>query len=111
PSSLVMGKHNDRIIAERNRWLKKFAGEKVFTQKQIEDALAEPLTAYRHEIPRYIPHLAYRLRAQRGNSHHLKSTVDLNMQLKTEKIVSDYIRAQKLRNIRNAAVVIIENKT
>ena len=44
PSSLVMGKNNDRILVERNRWLRRFAKEKVFTYKEIEDALHEPLT-------------------------------------------------------------------
>ena len=39
PSSLLIGKSNDRIIAERNRWLQEFAKEKVFTAKEIEDAL------------------------------------------------------------------------
>jgi penicillin-binding protein 1C len=30
PSSLVIGKNNNLIVQERNRWLKKFAKEKVF---------------------------------------------------------------------------------
>ena len=33
PSSLVMGKNNDLIVAERNKWLQKFADEKIFTEK------------------------------------------------------------------------------
>lgn len=109
PSSLVIGKNNDRIIFERNKWLQKFAAEKVFTKKEIEDALAEPLTAARNNVPHYIPHLAYKLKKQ--GSHLIKTTIDLNSQLKTEKIVADYIRAQRLRHIKNAAVVIIDNKT
>ncbi len=109
PSSLVIGKNNDRIIAERNRWLRKFAKEKVFTAKEIEDALAEPLNATRGTVPHFAPHLSYKLR-QRG-THFLSSTINLNTQLKTEKLVEDYIRAQRLRNIKNAAVVIIDNST
>lgn len=109
PSSLVIGKNNDRIVTARNRWLQKFADNKVFTKKEIEDALAEPLTATRGAVPHYIPHLSYRLRKQ--GSHLIKTTIHLNTQLKTEKIVEDYIRAQRLRNIKNAAVVIIDNKT
>jgi len=109
PSSLVMGKNNDLIITERNRWLKKFAHDKIFTQKEIEDALAEPLTAVRGAIPRYAPHLSYKLR-KTGN-HFIKTHIDLNTQLKTEKLVEDYIRGQRLRNINNAAVIIIDNKT
>lgn len=112
PSSLVIGKNNDRIVAERNRWLKKFAADHVFTEKEIEDALAEPLTAERGTVPHYIPHLAYKLKKQAAAADHLiKTTIDLNTQLKTEKLVEDYTRTQRLRNIKNAAVIIIDNKT
>lgn len=109
PSSLIIGKHNERIIEERNRWLRKFAEDNVFTDKEIEDALAEPLTAVRGTVPHYTPHLFYKLsRQQKGL---IQSHIDLNTQLKTEKIVADYIRSQRLKNIRNAAVIIIDNKT
>ena len=113
PSSLVIGKNNDRIIAERNRWLQKFADDKIFTKKEIEDALAEPLIAARGIVPHYIPHLSYRLRKQGASTtlNVIKTNINLNTQLKTEKIVEDYIRAQRLRNIKNAAVVIIDNRT
>jgi len=109
PSSLVVGRNNEEIIKERNRWLQFFADEKVFTKKEIEDALSEPLTASRGTVPHYIQHLAYKLKKQGG--HLISTSIDLNTQLKTEKIVEDYVRTQRLRNIRNAAVVIIDNKT
>lgn len=109
PSSLVVGKNNDLIMKERNKWLQKFADEKVFTKKEIEDALAEPLTATRTLVPHYIPHLSYKLKKQ--GSLLVETSIDLNTQLKTEKLVEDYTRAQRLKNIKNAAVVIIDNKT
>lgn len=109
PSSLVVGKHNDRIIKERNGWLKKFADNKVFTGKEIEDALAEPMNATRGTVPHFVPHLSYKLKKQGGDI--LNTNIDLNTQLKTEKLVEDYIRTQRLKNIKNAAVVIIDNKT
>ncbi|MEO5947235.1 MAG: penicillin-binding protein 1C [Chitinophagaceae bacterium] len=109
PGLLVIGRNNDLIIKERNRWLQRFANEKIFTQKEIEDALAEPLDASRLSVPHYIPHLSYKLKKQGGSI--IKTTIDLNTQLKTEKLVADYIRIQKLKNIKNAAVVIIDNKT
>jgi len=109
PSSLVMGKNNNLIVAERNRWLKKFANDKVFTEKEIEDALAEPLTATRTTVPHYAKHLSNKL--YKKGDYYYKTHLDLNTQLKTEKIVEDYIRAQRLRNINNASVVIIDNNT
>jgi penicillin-binding protein 1C len=109
PSSLVMGKTNNLIIKERNRWLKKFADDKVFTEKEIEDAVAEPLTATRGVVPHFIPHLSYKLKQQGGEI--IRTTIDLNTQIKTEKLVEDYSRTMKLRNIKNAAVLIIDNKS
>ena len=68
-----------------------------------------PMDATRRSVPHYITHLAYKLKKQGGNI--IKTNIDLNTQLKTEKLVEDYIRIQKLKNIKNAAVVIIDNKT
>jgi len=110
PSSLVIGKSNDLIIHERNQWLKKFAREKVFTEKEIEDALAEPLTAQRRTVPHFIPHLSYKLK-QQSSATTICTNINMNMQLKTEKLVEDYVRSLRLRNIKNAAVVVIDNKT
>jgi penicillin-binding protein 1C len=109
PGALVIGKNNDLIIKERNAWLQRFAGRKVFTPKEIEDALAEPLNARRGAVPHYIPHLSYKLKKAGGDI--IKTNVDLNTQLKTEKLVEDYVRTQRLKNIKNAAVVIMDNKT
>ncbi len=109
PGVMIPGRNNDFIVKERNRWLEKFAGRKVFTKKEIEDALAEPMNATRGSVPHYIPHLSYKLKKQGGDI--IKTNINLNTQLKTEKLVEDYVRTQRLKNIKNAAVVIIDNKT
>ncbi|MFM2138502.1 MAG: hypothetical protein RJA57_809 [Bacteroidota bacterium] len=109
PGVMVPGRHNDFIIKERNRWLQRFAERGVFTQKEIADARAEPLLARRHTVPRYIPHLSYHMRrtgAARVNTH-----IDMNTQRKIENLVADYTRSQRLKNIRNAAVIVIDNRT
>ncbi|MCZ2460248.1 MAG: penicillin-binding protein 1C [Chitinophagales bacterium] len=110
PSTMVIGKNNERIIEERNRWLKKFAEDKVFSEKEIEDALREPLAATRGIVPHYIPHLAYKLKSSKSNAI-IKTNIDLNTQLKTEKLVEDYVRGLKLRHIKNAAVIILDNRS
>lgn len=110
PSSLVMGKNNDRIVEERNKWLHRWAREKVFTEKEIADALAEPLTATRGTVPHFIPHLAWKLK-KRGGAEVFHTTIELNTQRKIEKLVKDYSRTLNLKNIHNAAVVVIDNST
>jgi penicillin-binding protein 1C len=109
PSTLVMGKNNDRIVEERNKWLRRWAREKVFSAKEIEDALAEPLTATRGSVPGYIPQLALKLKRQGGDIIH--TTIDMNTQLKIEKLVKDYSRTLALKNIHNAAVIVLDNQT
>ena len=109
PSTLVIGRNNDLIIKERNRWLQKFAAEKIFTQKEIKDALDEPLLAVRGSVPVYIPHLSYKLKKQ--GAAIIKTHIEINTQLKIEKLVADYSRSLILKNIRNAAVMVIDNRT
>ncbi|HLK31156.1 MAG TPA: penicillin-binding protein 1C [Puia sp.] len=109
PSSLVIGKNNEQIIIERNKWLKKFAADKVFTEKEIEDALNEPLTASRGTVPSFVPQLSYKLKKQGGAI--IKTNIQLNTQLKIENLVRDYSRSLTLKNIRNAAVIVIDNNT
>lgn len=110
PSSLVIGKNNDRIVEERNKWLRRWAKEKVFTEKEIADALAEPLTATRGSVPHLIPHLSWKLKKQ-GPAEVYRTTIEMNTQLKIEKLVKDYSRSLGLNNIRNAAVIVLDNST
>ena len=99
PLSLVIGKTNDRIIIARNHWLRKFEAQKLFTAKEIEDALLEPLTATRHSPPDFIPQLSIKLKKSGGD--HIVTHIDMNKQFKLEKLVADYIQASRLKNIQN----------
>src|SRR5450755_1905586 len=109
PSSLVIGKSNEKIITARNYWLKKFESRKLFTAKEIEDALREPLTATRAAAPDFIPQLSLKLKKSgRGN---ITTHIDMNKQFKLEKLVSDYNQTSRLKNIQNAAIVVINNET
>ena len=110
PSSLVIGKNNEAIVKERNIWLHRFATEGVFTSKEIEDAIAEPLTAQRTVVPHFLPHLSYKLKTQISQPS-IHTTIVLNTQLKIEKLTEDYIRSLRLSNIKNAAVIVIDNKS
>ena len=108
PSSLVIGKQNEDIVKERNRWLTVFASEQLYTPKEIEDALNEPLTAVRGEVPRRVHHLAYKLKNE-GDIVH--THINMQKQWQIEKLVQDYVRSTSYRNIHNAAVVVIDNNS
>ena len=104
PSSLVIGRTNQQIVEQRNKWLRVFAREGIFTNKEIEDAMNEPLNATRGHVPDYIPHLANKLRNQ-GEIVH--THINMNKQSNIEKLVGDYARATAFKNIRNARVMLI----
>lgn len=107
PNSLVMGKHNERITEERNRWLLQFERDNLFSKAEIKDALDEPLNAVRHEAPKLIPHLSQKLKT--SGSAIIKTHIDLNMQMKLEQLVSTYIQTLLAYQVRNAAAIVIDN--
>ena len=109
PSSLVIGRTNERIITARNKWLNKFRKQKLFTGKEIEDALREPLTATRREAPGLLSQLSLKLK--KSGEQNIVTHINLNTQFKLEKLVADYVQASRLKNIQNAAVLVINNQT
>ena len=111
PNSLVMGKDNARIVTERNKWLQRFSKAKLFPQQTINDALREPLNAYRHPAPDDIPQLSWRLRNTFPSLLDIQSTVSAKEQQKAEQIVSNYVAALKLQNVYNASVLVVDNRT
>jgi penicillin-binding protein 1C len=109
PSTWVIGKANSQIVVARNNWLRKFEKQNLFTAKEIEDALLEPLTAVRRKAPDLLPQLSVKLKE--SGSPEIRTFIDLNKQLKLEKLVADYVQSSRLKKIQNAAVVVIDNKT
>ena len=111
PTSLQLGTKNPLIIQERNKWLERFRQAKAFDNQSINDALKESLNASRHEAPRKIPHLAFRLKKQFSDQPIIQTNIKQPVQEKTEQIVSNYMNRIKAMNIQNAAVLIINNET
>lgn len=111
PNSLVMGKDNDAIVQERNKWLQRFREVRLFPENAIKDALQEPLNAYRHDAPAAIPQLAWRLHKAFSGKPEIRTSINMNMQRKAENIVTNYVGSLRDKNVYNAAVLIVDNKT
>jgi penicillin-binding protein 1C len=111
PSSLRIGQRNAQIVVFRNKWLRYFRAQKAFPEKIIADALAEPLAAARVEAPRVAPHLAYRLFRRYKNQPIIKSTLSRHLQEKAEQLTYNYMQQLRHKNIQNASVIIINNRT
>ena len=111
PRVLVLGKNNDRILAERNRWLRQFQQQHLFPNQDIEDALNEPLDAQRHAAPTLAPHLARRLVTQFPNQPIIHSTLRRSHQAKAEDLTRNYVRRLRELGITQAAVLVVNNRT
>lgn len=111
PNSLVLGKDNHAIVKQRNKWLHRFKDDNLFPERQVEDALGEPLNAYRHDAPKGVPQLSLRLRRMYPSADEIYSTINPTIQQKAEDLAANYNRALKLNNIHNLSVLIVDNHT
>lgn len=111
PSSLRLGRHNPAVIEARNQWLNRFREAGLFDPDRIDDALREPLTARRHAAPQRAPHLALRVKATHPGVPLLKTTLQPGTQTTAERLVQRYVRQLQSLNIRNAAVLVLDNRT
>lgn len=111
PNSLRIGRNNTYIEEERNKWLKRFETDDIFPKEAIEDAMSEPLQAKRNILSKYIPHLALRLKNKYSNQPIIQTAINLNTQLMTASIVKNYSNPLKAINIKNAAVLVVDNET
>jgi penicillin-binding protein 1C len=111
PSSLRPGKNNNAIVSFRNKWLYKMKQDKIFPDKEIDDALMEPLAARRTDLPKMAPHLANRLHALKSDAPVVRTTIDRRKQQQVNAITYNYSRRLKNLGIDNAAVLVVNNKT
>lgn len=111
PNNLRLDKTNSNIKLKRNFWINKFLKLKVFNKADLEDALNEPITQKRFSIKNLAPHFCNYLKNDKKNQDdQVYSTLNLDLQKKTEDILFNYINRIRSKNISNGAVLIVNNK-
>ncbi|WP_448517838.1 penicillin-binding protein 1C [Rhodoflexus sp.] len=112
PNSLAIGKQNDKLLEERNRWLRIFGDDEIFDREAIEDALREPLEATREQLPALAPHLGLRIhRTAALADANITTTINADMQRKAAEITATYSKSMAKIGVHNAAVLIVDNRT
>ncbi len=111
PSSLRLGVRNGLVVQERNRWLNRFRTKHLFSETTLNDALNEPLTAYRRDAPQLAPHLSRRLRAANPDSPIIRSSLHPTAQATAERLVQQYANRMQAYNIHNSAVLVVDNQS
>lgn len=110
PGLMNVEKNRGKLIEKRNFLLKKLYEKNFINERQYRISLKEPVPDRRYSFPVLAPHLARRLVNENKDKKIIKSTIDSEIQKKTEKAVKDYSEFLKLSGINNTAVLIINNK-
>lgn len=111
PNHFKPGVNNEAILKQRNLWLKKLFGQKVFTLNEFANALQEPLALSRSEAPRKTPHLARYLAGNQPTQVVIKTYINPNIQDFVENTLRSDVNMYRGMGVGNAAVVIIDNKS
>lgn len=110
PGLMNVEKNREKLIEKRNFLLKKLYEKNFINERQYRISLKEPVPDKRYSFPALAPHLVRRLVNENKDKKIIKSTIDSEIQKKTEKAVKDYSEFLKLSGINNTAVLIINNK-
>lgn len=111
PNYLRIASGNNRIIAERNKWIRQLTDSKIFTPEESADALIEPLQFERYDAPRRIPHFARYLSKKSSYANRIQTFINPELQANVENIVSTEINRYRNLGITNCAVIVINNTT
>ncbi len=74
-------------------------------------SIAEPIAKQRLSFPTRVPHLAWYLRSKYPQKTEFHTTLDLNIQIRAENIMQQYVSGLHERGIHNAAVVVLDTQT
>ena len=110
PSLIYPGKNQEKLIAKRNRLLKKLFDAKIIDQITYELSLQENLPNKPFDVPQIAPHLVEKV-AKVHTSKKIKTTIQLNLQERTNEIVNQYYSDYKQNHVYNISVLIVDVKT
>ena len=111
PNTLKPGESNELLEMERDKWLNRYLKADLFPEQDILDAMKEPLKAFRHMLPDNAHHICRRLFDSEKGKYTIYTTIRLESQLKIEALVKEHVNRWYFRNVKNAAVLVIDNKT
>jgi penicillin-binding protein 1C len=111
PNQTRPDRHPDIAKKRRDALLGKMHDAGLIDNATYQRSIAEPVPSRRLAFPGRIPHLAWYLMARHPKQHVFHTTVDLNIQLRAEHIVRQYIDGLHQCGIHNASVVVLDSKT
>ncbi|MDR3339799.1 MAG: penicillin-binding protein 1C [Candidatus Symbiothrix sp.] len=110
PAMLHLSKNRKSLLEKRNRLLKKLQDKGIFDETTFDLAVSEDLPGEPMPLPQIAPHLSdYFYETNRGKQ--TVSTLDRDIQLRTEAVLERWNREFLQGDIRNIAAIVIEVET
>ena len=110
PSSVHLSKNRDRLLAKRNRLLKRLYEKGALTTDEYELAVDEPLIGEPYAMPQIAPHLVEWLNKTRhGRSTH--TDIDYHLQKRIETLLTQWRDELSLSGVNDLAAIITEVST
>lgn len=111
PNSLRPDRHPEMAKLKRDTLLHKMAASGLIDRSTLMHAIDEPIPNQRLSFPAKIPHLAWYLKSQHPHKTDFYTSLDSNVQLRTEQMVRQYVGSLKDQGIQNASAVVIDTAT
>lgn len=119
PSLVHPGRNSLIFLRKRNELIDRLIAKKVIDIITGSLAKAEPLPGEPKALPQYAPHLLERFKKEYSRLKitepdmltSLKTTIDYNLQVTVNQIISAHHSELKGNQIKNAAAIVLENET
>lgn len=111
PNQTRPDRHPQHAKQRRDGLLSKMFAASLIDKATYTRSIAEPVPQRRLPFPARIPHLAWYLKSQPSQTSDVHTTLDLNTQLRAERIVQQYVSGLHHRGIHNASVVVLDTET
>ena len=110
PNLIYPGKNQQKLVAKRNRLLKKLLVKNVIDTLTYELSLLEEIPQKPYKLPQVTPHLLQRIHKQKKGKNVI-TTIDKRLQIQTNAIVKNHYNQISKNGIHNISVLILDVKT
>ncbi len=110
PGLIYPGKNQKRLLAKRNRLLKKLQDEGIIDSTTFELALLEKLPQKPYQLPKLAPHLVQYM-AKKNKGKRVRTTIDRNIQANANSIVKQHYDNLSQNQVHNAAILVMDVRT
>ena len=110
PSTIHLSKNRDRLLAKRNRLLKRLLDKGELSLDEYELAVEEPLIGRPYPMPQIAPHLVEKYNMTAHGSL-IRTGIDISIQKRLEALTSRWRNELALSGINDLAAVVAEVTT